>query len=87
LLRPLGERLNGTRRCAVSSFSDKLAQREIEQGAVHLGLWAQALQKARGDQAVAKTLYMRLQDRPGQGPTTSGRLCFRQGFEETLKER
>lgn len=44
----------------MSSFSDKLAQREIEQGAVHLGLWAQALQKARGDQAVAKTLYMRL---------------------------
>ncbi len=42
------------------SFAEKLAQREIEQGTVHISLWAQALKAANGKTDLAKTHYMRL---------------------------
>jgi hypothetical protein len=41
-------------------FSERLALREIEQGTVHVELWAQALIKAKGQTELAKSHYMQL---------------------------
>lgn len=41
-------------------FSERLALREIEQGTVHVELWAQALKKANGQADLAKAHYMQL---------------------------
>jgi hypothetical protein len=41
-------------------FSERLALREIEQGTVHVELWAQALKQANGQADLAKSHYMRL---------------------------